>query len=335
MTDEAVVILSYANSEEKIDILKECIYESKKKGYKIILSSGIEVPESIYTEVDFFICDKENPVITGDELSKIGGAIFYWMKYPHIENHHCVDFNHSYAVLKLMKNASILASINNIKKLHIVNYDYIICDDSLLKNHSESLNVNDVYHYYHTQNDNFMNTAIFSVRTDVMNRLFSNIDSKSAYCDQGLPILEEFMLKVFRENNLRIDRELMDNVKPNNKFDLIATSNFSILKKIDGNDYNLFLYLSFDERTNKYYIVARCDLNVNLKIKIVNNIVKPISIHNYPYVIEIDESMLDFGIEIEVTEWSHKETFDRNKKLSSCNIIDNNSVKKINELEYE
>jgi hypothetical protein len=333
--NEAVAILSYADSDEKIEILKECISESKKKGYKVILSSGIEVPEDIYKEVDYFIFDKENPVITGEELSKIGGAIFYWMKYPHIENYHCVDFNHSYAVLKLMKNASILASVNGIEKIHIVNYDYIICDDSLLKKHSNSLNVNDVYHYYHTQNENFMNTAIFSVRTDVMNRLFSNIDSKSAYCDQRLPILEEFMLKVFRENNLRIDRELMDNVKPNNKFDLIATSNFSILKKIDGIDYNLFLYLSFDERTNKYYIVARCDLNVNLKIKIVNNIMKPISIHNYPYVIEIDESMLDSGIDLEVTEWSHKETFDRNKKLSSCNIIDNNSVKKINELEYE
>ena len=335
MTDEAVVILSYANSEEKIDILKECIYESKKKGYKIILSSGIEVPESIYTEVDFFICDKENPVITGDELSKIGGAIFYWMKYPHIENYHCVDFNHSYAVLKLMKNGSAIAGLNNIKKIHILNYDYIIYDNELFNKHSESLNVNDVYHYYHTQNNNFMNTAIFSVRTDLMNKLFSNIDSKSAYCDQGLPILEEFMLKVFRENNLRIDRELLDNIKSKNKIDLIKTSDFYISRKIDDSEYNLFLYLSFDESINKYYIVARCDLNVNLKIKIGNNISKPISIHNYPYVIELEEYMLDSGIEIEVPEWSHKETFDRNKKLSGCNIKDHNIVKKINELEYE
>jgi hypothetical protein len=143
------------------------------------------------------------------------------------------------------------------------------------------------------------------------------------------------MLKVFRENNLKIDRDLLENIKPKNKIDLITTSNFSIPKKIDGNDYNLFLYLSFDERTNKYYIVARCDLNVNLKIKIKNRIFKSISIHNYPYVIELEESMLDSGIELEVPEWSHKETFDRNKKLSSCDIKDNNIVKKINELEYE
>jgi hypothetical protein len=335
MSNEAILILSYANSDEKIEILKECISESKKKGYKVILSSGIEVPEDIYKEVDYFIFDKENPVITGEELSKIGGAIFYWMKYPHIENYHCVDFNHSYAVLKLMKNASILASVNGIEKIHIVNYDYIICDDSLLKKHSNSLNVNDVYHYYHTQNENFMNTAIFSVRTDVMNRCFSNINNKSDYCDQGFPILEEFMLKVFRDNNLNIERELMDNIKENNKLDLIATSNFSIPRKVDGSDYNLFLYLSYDERTNKYYIVSRCDINVNLHIKIGSRLVKPISIHNYPNIIELDEYMLDSGIELEVPEWSHKEIFNRNKKLSSCNILDNSSVKKINELEYE
>ena len=90
MSNEAILILSYANSDEKINILKECISESKKTGHKIILSSGIEVPESVYSEVDYLIYDKENPVITGDELSKIGGAIFYWMKYPAIENHHCI-----------------------------------------------------------------------------------------------------------------------------------------------------------------------------------------------------------------------------------------------------
>ncbi len=335
MSEEAILILSYANSEEKLEILKECISESKKTGLRIILSSGIEVPESVYSEVDYLIYDKENPVITGDELSKIGGAIFYWMKYTEIENHHCVDFNHSYAVLKLMKNGSTIAGLNNIKKLHIINYDYIICDEELLIKHSNSLDVNDIYYYYYTQNDNFMNTCIFSIRTDKMNECFSNINSKLDYCEQRIPILEEFMLKVFRENNLKIDRDLLENIKPKNKIDLITTSNFSIPKKIDGNDYNLFLYLSFDERTNKYYIVARCDLNVNLKIKIKNRIFKSISIHNYPYVIELEESMLDSGIELEVPEWSHKETFDRNKKLSSCDIKDNNIVKKINELEYE
>ena len=90
-----------------------------------------------------------------------------------------------------------------------------------------------------------------------------------------------------------------------------------------------------DQNTGKYYIVSRCDLEVNLKIKSQYVFFNPILIHDYPNVIEIDESMLDFGIDIEVPEWSHKETFDRNKKLSSCTILDYSIVKKINELEYE
>ena len=225
MSDEAILILSYANSGEKIDILKECIYESKKTGHKIILSSGIEVPESVYSEVDYLIYDKENPVITGDEISKIGGSIFYWMRYPEIENNHFVDFNHSYAVLKLMKNGSAIAALNNIKKLHIVNYDYIICDSELFNKNSKSIDVNDIYYYYYTQND-FMNTCIFSIRTDKMNECFSDINSKLDYCNQDYAILEEFMLKVFRKNNLRIDKELLENIKSKNKLDLITTSNF-------------------------------------------------------------------------------------------------------------
>ena len=335
MSEEAILILSYANSEEKLKILKECISESKKTGLRIILSSGIEVPESVYSEVDYLIYDKENPVITGDELSKIGGAIFYWMKYPEIENNHSIDFNHSYAVLKLMKNGTAIAELNNIKKLHILNYDYIICDSELFTKHSKSLDVNDIYYYYYTQNDDFMNTCLFSIRTDKMNECFSKITNKLDYCNQGFLILEEFMLKVFRENNLKIDKDLLENIKQKNKIDLVTTSNFSITKKIDGNDYNLFLYLSIDQNTGKYYIVSKCDLNVNLKIKYSGISLEPISINEYPNVIEIDESMIDFGIDVEVPEWSHKEIFDRNKKTSSCIIKDYSIVKKINELQYE
>jgi hypothetical protein len=97
-TNESVVILSYANTPEKLDILKECILSSTNQGYKVILSSSYQVPDEIQLLCDYTIFDKENPVITGSDLEKIGGAIFFWLSFPHFENQHSVDMNHSYAV---------------------------------------------------------------------------------------------------------------------------------------------------------------------------------------------------------------------------------------------
>ena len=92
--------------KKKISILDECIDNSKSKGFKIILSSAIDVPKSLADKVDYLIIDKENPIITGDDLETIGGAIFYWINNPYFKNSYCMDMNHSYAVLKLIKNAA-------------------------------------------------------------------------------------------------------------------------------------------------------------------------------------------------------------------------------------
>jgi hypothetical protein len=327
---DAVVILSYANSEDKIELLRECIYNAKKSGYKIILSSGFQLPEDIQNDVDYALFDKENPIITGDDLNKIGGAIFFWIKYPQFENSHCVDMNHSYAVLKLMKNAAGIAKMINVEKLHYLNYDYIIYDSDLFKKQSDSLKENDLYYYYHLENENFMNTGIFSVKTDLMLDCFKKINNKYDFCDQKLPILEEFMLKVFKEKNLKIERELLQDIKQNNKIDVIATANFLISKKINDIDYNLFLYLSKDDKDSRYYIIFKSDIKSTLKLTIEKEELDTIEISDYPRVIEVTEELIQKGIKVEVPEFEHKEFFNLNKKLSSCNIIDYSIIEDIN-----
>ena len=109
--NEAVVILSHANSDEKIKILKECISTSKKNGYQVILSSSSPVSDEIQKEVDYFLFDKENPVITGDELSKIG-------VHCEMKNIREIEIDKKYNIITApcyMMNASISEVRNNIK----------------------------------------------------------------------------------------------------------------------------------------------------------------------------------------------------------------------------
>ena len=319
VTNESVVILSYANTPEKLDILKECILSSTNQGYKVILSSSYQVPDEIQLLCDYTIFDKENPVITGSDLEKIGGAIFFWLSFPNFKNQHCVDMNHSYAVLKLMKNAATIAKINGISKLHYLNYDYIIQDRNLLPNQSESLNNNDLFYYYYTENENYMNTGIFSINTQQMLDSFSHINSKSDYCDQGYPILEEYMLKRFKERQLKIDKDLLVNIKQNNKIDLIATSDFLTQKKKEGKEFNLYLYLSKEENTNELYLIVVSDIETNMVVRFTDKTYN-IKINGSPIIIELDQSLVDTGFDVEVLEFNLIEKFNNQKKLSSCTI---------------
>ena len=333
-TNESVVILSYANTPEKLDILKECILSSTNQGYKVILSSSYQVPDEIQLLCDYTIFDKENPVITGSDLEKIGGAIFFWLSFPNFKNQHCVDMNHSYAVLKLMKNAATIAKINGISKLHYLNYDYIIQDRNLLPNQSESLNNNDLFYYYYTENENYMNTGIFSINTQQMLDSFSHINSKSDYCDQGYPILEEYMLKRFKERQLKIDKDLLVNIKQNNKIDLIATSDFLTQKKIEGKEFNLYLYLSKEENTNELYLIVVSDIETNMIVRFTDKTYN-IKINGSPIIIELEQSLVDTGFDVEVLEFNLLEKFNNQKKLSSCTIHNYEVVQQFDNFRYE
>ena len=328
---EVVAIFSYANNQKKLDILEECVDVAKSHGFKIILSSAIEVPTIIADKVDYLIIDKENPVITGDELSSIGGAIFYNIHNQRFKNAYCMDMNHSYAVLKLVKNAASVANINGFEITHYINYDYIINDRTVFESHSEWLKEYDLVHYYFTQNVNFMNTSFFSVKTDDLVNCFKSINSKSDFCKKELPILEEYMLQTFRDNNLNIRSEIIEQLNEKNKLDLITTSDYLVPKKIDDQTYNFFLFLSYDRDTQYYYLITLSNLETEVEIKLDNMSTKVVVDEN-ARVIKINESMLENGIFVNVPEFSHSEVIDRNKKISICTIFDNSTVEKIEDL---
>ncbi len=148
MNKDIVIITAHCDDEEKIETLIECINELKSQKYSIIVSSHINVPNIIYDMVDYVIYDKENPLIYHHELNNLGSAsTWFWTSYDGFYQEYTLDFNHAYAVLKLIKNGVAISKINGYNISHVVCYDYIIKDKGLLNSHTESLNDNDVISY--------------------------------------------------------------------------------------------------------------------------------------------------------------------------------------------
>lgn len=326
---EVVIILSHANTKRKLDLLEECVIESKKRGYDTIISSSINIPDHISELSDFVIVDRENPIITGEDFNKIGGLIFFWMDYPGYKHNYPVDYNHSYAVLKLMKNAIAIAKSNNYSISHLINYDFVIYDN-LFEEHSKQLLDNDVYCYECNHDDgigynpSYMRTTLFSIRTEIFDKCFSHIKTKDDFCKERSSVLEELMYITFSEN-VKILRVNSERMYYGNIIDQIGTADFNISKLYDKDDnitlLNTYLYLSKDVNGNYYIFFLTYD-NISLNIEInqgYNIDTNP----NKIYVFRLEDKYLDQGFKVTIPEYEHEKVFNRETRFANCEVDEN------------
>lgn len=327
--DEVVIVLSYADTKRKLDLLEECVRENKKRGYDVIISSSISVPDYISDLSDYLIVDKENPIITGEDFDKIGGIIFFWMDYPGYKHTYPVNYNHSYAVLKLMRNAISIAKSNNYSISHMINYDFVIYDN-LFEEHSKQLLDNDVYCYECNHdngidyNANYIRTTLFSIKTDIFDRCFGHIKTKDDFCRERSSILEELMYVIFSEN-VKILRVNSEKMYYGNIIDQIGTADFNISKLYDKDDdiilLNTYLYLSKDNSGNPYIFFLTHD-KVSLNIQLndgynINTILGKI------YVFRLENKKLEQGFKVTIPEYEYEKIFDLNTRFATCEVDEN------------
>jgi len=134
-SNELVVVLSHADTRDKKDILSRCINEIKKQGFKILISSHIDIEKETLDDVEYFVLDRENPLILHDEFPGLP-HVHIWYANHQYEQSFALEFNHSFAVLRLIKNGIAFALFNGYSKVHFVNYDYVLYDASILERHS-------------------------------------------------------------------------------------------------------------------------------------------------------------------------------------------------------
>ena len=215
MSKDIVIITAHCDDQEKIDTLIECIDELKSQGYPIIISSHIQVPDNIYNMVDYVIYDKENPLIYSYEFSEYGSATtWFWAHYDNFFQEYTLDFNHAYAVLKLIKNGVSIGSINGYQISHVVCYDYILSDKNLLSEHTKHLEEYDVFSYYFKGAPmQGLSAGLFSFKNDIFLKTFSNINTKKEYSSEGYAIFEQFLEKTFLKYSAKILKVDIDTIR--------------------------------------------------------------------------------------------------------------------------
>jgi autotransporter strand-loop-strand O-heptosyltransferase len=274
--DDVVIVMSHADDDEKLDLLEKCVLANKRNGYTTIISSHIDIPQHISSLSDYVIIDRDNPTITFKESKEYtSDTIFTFWSFNDFDVTKPFDFNHSYAALKLIKNAGILAELNGFEKVHFVNYDYVINDDTL-ENNSLLLDSNDLVSYkWNTYNEKLaVNTGFFSVNISLFNTIVKDLNSKRNYFKYpGSVTLENVIGSTIIENNIKYHLIDIDTIRQNNIVNAIAvntrwiSSSGCMIAKNDNNYYIVFMQnngqnynLSIDSK--KYVITAneKCKL---------------------------------------------------------------------------
>jgi autotransporter strand-loop-strand O-heptosyltransferase len=320
---DAVVIMSHADDQEKLNLLQQCINVNKNNGYTVILSSHIKVPDYISDLVDYVIMDKDNPTISSKESSLYGYLPYTYWNHTDCDITLPFQYNHSYAALKLIKNGLSLAIVNSFKKVHFVNYDYII-NTNLLEENSHLLNKYEFVGYgFNLAESISVNSGLFSVESNSFYKIIEPLNSKKNYFKyKNKGFLEDVIGSALEEFNIKTNISNIELVKPNNIINAVEINNRGLSKSgcIVGNSEEEDYYIIFMQNNNQKYII-------NNKYEIIANIPRKL--------VKIDKSDILKGITISDEQETFIDLF--NSDNSNANIIIKNHLIKrdINDNKFE
>lgn len=331
--EESIVIMSHADTEEKLSVLNRTLLSLKRRGYTVIISSHIQIPNSILKNCDYFICETDNPVIFEDEYHNLSDYVpIYYAKYPEFDINYSFDFNHGYAALRLIINGANISRSLGFKKTHFINYDYVIENDNLLTKYSRLL---DNYHvvgsnWENGKSDiNSINTGFFSAKNKELIDSLSEIKTKKDYFRyKDLVILEDVFLKCLQEFGLSITLFDFSDIQEGNIINSITIPAFQ-KKQVKGVGEAL-IFLSKERQTNKEYIsILPISIDISGTIYVDSNKIEFSNKIGHFEFYEVSADSISKGIRVSIPSYGTDMVYNNDTKRVNVVINDMNIIKKL------
>jgi hypothetical protein len=320
--NDIVIVTSHADNIEKLYLLKKSIAELVKQKRTILLSSHLPVPDEILNMVDYYIYDRDNDLILPTEQP----PIIYWINFGKYEQTYVFNTTHIYAALKLLMNALSFASSNGFKNGHVVVYDNILTDRSVIDNNIELLNENDLILY---KEKGEYKSNLFSFRCQEFYQSIKHLDSKQKYLDMDARTFENLLSQL--HTDLKTHFIDLDTIKSDNVIDAVCANGLHnhIIKDKDENITYLFLSKEQEEEQVYLFAMTFCD-ELNLQIKVNRK--------KYKLPLKVGEIKLlklsnDIDISIHINEYGTDHIFDSETKICDCKINDKELIIDIEDLE--
>lgn len=186
--DDIFVIDSWPDNDSKKQNLINLINRLKEYDATILLTGHYPIAPEIQKMVDYYLYDRNNPLLTRDEFGKYNINSVRWSQIGkiRIENHR--EFHHDYAIWESMRNAFNFCKYLGKKYIHFLEYDNLPDLMQYRQAFIEDIRRFDAVIYEYDENsslatnDNpYCATFIFSIRTDIAVRTIDTIKNKAEF----------------------------------------------------------------------------------------------------------------------------------------------------------
>jgi hypothetical protein len=195
--DTISIILSHADTEYRKSLLTECITSVDTQ---TIISSHYPIDSETQQLSDWSIYEKDNPLLFKEDYKKYNINYSYWyIDKAGVKQFKDFDFEHSYAVYRLMQNALRFAKNLGKTYAHMINYDYTT-NTEILKSHRNYLTNGNDYVFYE-YDENAYSSGFFSGKIDNLLTYFNKYNSFEEFytaSDVGIIIFENKIYNYFK-----------------------------------------------------------------------------------------------------------------------------------------
>ena len=254
--DDIFVVDYWIDTESKENDLINLIKRLKIYNIPILLTGHHPLKPEIQKMVDYYLYDKNNPILTSDEYNAYAVASGRWTEIGSYRIDNVIEFHHDYAIWETMRNAFNFCNYLGKKNIHFLEYDCLPDETQFRQAFIEKIKYFDVVLYeYHNKIDSdpnlapFCATYIFSIKTDIAIKVVDLIKTKKSYFYD-------------KPNGWNLERVFLDSVKKitNNIHMTKYTANNNELNTqavwnrdgIDRNNGTFQIYLVADDNNLLY-----------------------------------------------------------------------------------
>lgn len=212
--EDIFVIDCWTDTESKENDLIGLIKILKNFNIPILLTGHYAIKPEIQKMVDYYLFDKDNPILTKSEFADHGVSSGRWSEVDNYRVDTYYEFHHDYAIWTTMRNAFNFANYLGKKYVHFLEYDNLPDPVQYRQAFLEYSRNHDAIIYEYSEGSSganahlseFSATFIFSIKTDIALSMIDKIKSKREYFTnrpQGWQ-LERTFLKCLKEVTNRI-----------------------------------------------------------------------------------------------------------------------------------
>jgi autotransporter strand-loop-strand O-heptosyltransferase len=187
--DHIFVVDAWPNTLEKESDLIETLQRLREfNEIPILLVSHYPIKPELQKLIDYYIYDKENPLLLNSEFNEYGVASGRWTKTDDYSITNEMEYHHDYAIWTSMAHAFNFCKYLGKKVIHFMEYDNLIDTFQYRQSFLEKSEDHDavIYEYISgSAKDSHFSaycaTYIFSIKTDIAINVINQIKTKRDY----------------------------------------------------------------------------------------------------------------------------------------------------------